>query len=98
MASGKVQAKSGMGVMVSSMLPPDDDLDDAQKTIFDWCIDGDVTKVAHILATDKDCINQKDENVGHKVSKLSFLLYSNCTTIISHLIAAAIILNLKFEP
>ena len=60
-----MKPKSGMGQAVSTMSRPDEDaIEDSKKTVFDWCIDGDVTKVTQFLTNDWGCVNQKDENVS----------------------------------
>ena len=53
--------KSGMGVAVSTM-QAEEELPDVQKTIFDWCKEGDVPKTQSLLRNYD--VNEKDEEVG----------------------------------
>ena len=65
MDTGTVKPKSGMGQSVSIMSRPAEDMvEDSKKTVFDWCIEGNVTQVTQILTNDKACVNQKDDNVS----------------------------------
>ncbi|XP_052787768.1 acyl-CoA-binding domain-containing protein 6-like isoform X2 [Mya arenaria] len=52
---------NGLGVSVSTMQNDEEDLDDELKTVFDWCKEGDVTKVANILKKNQSCVNLKDD-------------------------------------
>ncbi|ESO92875.1 hypothetical protein LOTGIDRAFT_84981, partial [Lottia gigantea] len=47
---------AGLGIAVSRMVCEDDDIDDCDKTVFDWCKDGNVDKV-------KTCLNENTLNV-----------------------------------
>ena len=64
MDSGKVKPKAGMGLAVSTLGNHDDNLSDDLKTIFDWCKEGDVSRVSSHLAKRTDSVNQVDENVS----------------------------------
>ena len=63
MDSGKVKPKAGMGVAVSTMANDEEELDDDEKTIFDWCKDGDGDKMNQLLKSRTVTINEKDEEV-----------------------------------
>ena len=54
----------GLGVAVSTLAHSDDDLSAEEKTVFDWCKDGDVSRVCTALSNGVD-INSKDgESLG----------------------------------
>ena len=55
------------------MASEEEEIEDSQKTIFDWCRDGNIDVVEKML-TDSDVadINALDENVG-LIQKLSFI-------------------------
>lgn len=46
-------------VCTSTMASPDEDIDDGDKTVFDWCKEGDVKRVACLL--DKNNVDAADE-------------------------------------
>jgi hypothetical protein len=61
------KTRSGMGVAVSTMVCPDDDLSDRDKTAFHWCQEGQVDKVKAMISQGQD-VNQLDEQVrGHGI-------------------------------
>ena len=66
MDSGEVKAKAGMGQSVSTMLREDPEVDDAQKTVFDWCVEGCKDKVADCIAQNQTCLSETDENVSDR--------------------------------
>jgi len=64
--SGKVKPKSGMGVAVSTLKGGGEDGEiertDEEKTVFDWCQDGNTQRVVNILTTQQFDVNQRDES------------------------------------
>ncbi|GFO00131.1 acyl-CoA-binding domain-containing protein 6-like [Plakobranchus ocellatus] len=63
-ASGAGEESSsgpGMGVAVSVMANPDADLRAEDKTVFDWCKEGDVDKVREMLVSGAASVNDLDE-------------------------------------
>ncbi|KAK7451825.1 hypothetical protein BaRGS_00039798 [Batillaria attramentaria] len=52
--------KNVMGVSVSTMVCPDEQLTDQQKTIFHWCQEGNMDKVKAMLTSEGHQINEKD--------------------------------------
>merc|ERR1712150_223507 len=61
MASGEVKKSSGMGVAVSTMAEPQENsIADEEKTIFDWCQDGNVKRIETFLENGAD-VNATDE-------------------------------------
>lgn len=67
MDSGKIKKTSGMGVAVSTMRRSDDsdgEKSDSDKTVFDWCIEGDASRVAECLRVAHCDVNAADKNVS----------------------------------
>lgn len=63
MAAGDVTAKTGMGVAVSTLLASDDPtISDEQKSIFDWCKEGNCEVVQRLLHRNDCDVQQLDEN------------------------------------
>ena len=64
--SGVIKKTSGLGVGVSTLASQEEDLTDDQKTIFDWCKEGNMDRVTTLLTRQKSDvdINKTDENVG----------------------------------
>lgn len=64
--SGVVKQSSGLGVGVSTLANQDDDIRDDQKTIFDWCKEGNIDRVTTLLSEKNEAIsiNKTDENVS----------------------------------
>ncbi|KAL4219040.1 acyl-CoA binding domain-containing protein 6 [Mactra antiquata] len=60
-----------LGVAVSTMMNPDDVIDDELKTIFDWCKDGNTKHVSRLL-------NHSDVNVDEKDEEGMVLLHWAC--------------------
>ena len=54
-------SKSGLGACVSTMVNDECDLPDDQKTVFDWCKDGNINRVTSLLKNTD--VNQKDAEV-----------------------------------
>lgn len=55
-----------MGVCVSTHVKPNDEIADDQKTVFDWCQEGNTNQVVKILNSgnvDIDEIDEKDAEV-----------------------------------
>lgn len=51
----------GLGIGVSTMCPPEENaMKDEDKTIFDWCIDGNLAEVERVLTSGKQAVDQKD--------------------------------------
>ncbi|CAH1787461.1 unnamed protein product [Owenia fusiformis] len=50
----------GMGVAVSTMSSPDEHIEDKDKTVFEWCAEGNVEQVAELLEKKNVKINGKD--------------------------------------
>jgi len=50
-------------VAVSCMHNDEDVLADCEKTIFDWCKEGAVTRVRKLLNKNQDAVNEKDDEV-----------------------------------
>lgn len=64
----------GLGMSVSVMANTDRVLTDAEKTVFDWCQEGNVPRVRQLLADSSVDINSLDQEVSHFHSVLfSFL-------------------------
>ncbi|XP_059150944.1 acyl-CoA-binding domain-containing protein 6-like [Physella acuta] len=60
--SGKKKAAtSGMGVTVSVMARTESDMSDGEKTVFDWCKEGNVEKVREILGSNSSIVDGLDE-------------------------------------
>ena len=59
----KSDNKNSMGVTVSTHVKPDDDIEDDQKTIFDWCQEGNTIQVLKILNSGDHDVNGKDSEV-----------------------------------
>ncbi|KAK2187254.1 hypothetical protein NP493_172g03077 [Ridgeia piscesae] len=59
--SGKVKAKAGMGITVSTMARTEEDLADNEKTIFDWCAEENIDRVASFLHDRKVDVNCKNK-------------------------------------
>ena len=58
------QRQQGDGwVAVSTMSRTDTEIDDRNKTAFDWCKDGDVPQLLQYLEETKTNINNQDDNV-----------------------------------
>lgn len=67
MDSGKIKKTSGMGVAVSTMKRSDnseDEKSDSDKTVFDWCIEGNASRLAECLREARCNVNAADENVS----------------------------------
>ncbi|ESP04084.1 hypothetical protein LOTGIDRAFT_84139, partial [Lottia gigantea] len=62
---------AGLGIAVSRMVCEDDDIDDCDKTVFDWCKDGNVDKV-------KTCLNENTLNVDKLDEEGMSLLHWAC--------------------
>jgi len=64
-AAGEVKAKTGMGVVVSTLQNVSDDphLADEQKSAFDWCKEGNAEVIQRLLQKNQCDIHQLDENV-----------------------------------
>ena len=69
--SGEVKAKAGMGITVSTMARTEEDLADNEKTIFDWCAEENIDKVASLLHDRKIDVNCKNKEVSHGTSAQS---------------------------
>jgi len=64
MAKGEVKVPSGLGVAVSTLSASDEPpMSDEQKSAFDWCKEGNVDVVKHLLQTNGHDVHQLDENV-----------------------------------
>jgi len=64
MAVSDVTAKTGMGVAVSTLLASDDPtIPDEQKSVFDWCKEGNSEVVQRLLHRNDCDVQQLDENV-----------------------------------
>jgi len=64
MAKGKVKAKTGMGIAVSTLQAADDTpVSDEHKSAFDWCKEGNVEVVQRLLQRNEYNMQQLDENV-----------------------------------
>ncbi|KAK7095059.1 acyl-CoA-binding domain-containing protein 6-like [Littorina saxatilis] len=55
------RTRSGMGVAVSTMVCPDEQLSDGDKTIFHWCQEGSMDKVKEMLTSGGCSVNRLDE-------------------------------------
>ncbi len=94
MDSGEVKPKSGMGVAVSTMGVHGDDLEDDQKSVFDWCKDGDVARVKKILHGDGVDVHVTDEDVSGGNERTALAsgtpLLNNVAGVILHFIASCV--------
>ena len=55
---------TGMGVGVSTMSADEDEIPDEEKSVFDWCKEGNLDQVKKFLADSKDDeVNKRDEEV-----------------------------------
>ena len=62
-SSGEVKNTSGLGLAVSTPARPEEDvIDDKHKSIFDWCKEGNMSRVRTMLQSAD--INAKDDMVG----------------------------------
>ena len=52
-----------MGVRVSAMSNQDEEISDEQKTLFDWCKEGEREELQKILSNQNGDVNIKDEEV-----------------------------------
>ena len=78
----------GLGVAVSTMCrDPDDEINECEKTVFDWCKEGDVSKLRYVITRDNSVVNIRDDDkltllhwaVDHGFTDIvSFLLESGC--------------------
>ena len=59
-----MKAKAGMGITVSTMARTEDDLADNEKTIFDWCAEENIDRVASFLHDRKVDVNCKNKEVS----------------------------------
>lgn len=78
MDSGKIKKTSGMGVAVSTMRRSDnseDEKSDSDKTVFDWCIEGDASRVIECLRVARCDVNATDENVRAPLCITSVQVY-----------------------
>lgn len=63
MDSGKVKPKSGMGVAVSTLHDSDEAILDVDKSIYDWCKEGNIEQVIQRLnSKDDNDVNALDQN------------------------------------
>ncbi|XP_041368179.1 acyl-CoA-binding domain-containing protein 6-like [Gigantopelta aegis] len=51
----------GLGVAVSTMYNPDDDISDDQKNVFDWCKEGNVEQVKRYLIKKTNSVDSLDD-------------------------------------
>lgn len=69
MHSGEVKSRAGLGLAVSTLhsveLEADCPLSDDQKTLVDWCKDGDLPRVQQLLSSHRSDIDRLDDNVRH---------------------------------
>jgi len=64
MSKGKMNTKTGMGVAVSTLHASDDPpISDDQKSVFDWCKEGNADVVQRLLKSNNCDVQQLDENV-----------------------------------
>ena len=64
--------KNSMGVVVSTHAKPDDVIADEDKSVFDWCQEGNTAEVMKILNRGVVGVNDKDSEVilsRHKLIK-----------------------------
>ena len=59
----KHENKNTMGVCVSTHVKPNDEIADDQKTVFDWCQEGNTNQVMKILNSGNVDIDEKDAEV-----------------------------------
>lgn len=52
-----------MGVTVSVMARTESDMSDGEKTVFDWCKEGNVEKVREILGSNSSIVDGLDDEV-----------------------------------
>ena len=67
--TGKVKASSGLGVSVSKMSSNDETLSDDKKTIFDWCIEGNLDQVTRLLPSQQN-INERNSEVSEATGQV----------------------------
>jgi acyl-CoA-binding protein len=60
--TSSVKKTSAFGVTVSCMAKMDQELDDSDKTIFDWLKEGKIEHVSSMLSVNPSLIDQRDEN------------------------------------
>jgi len=53
----------GLGVVVSTMCrDPDDEINECEKTVFDWCKEGDVNKLRYVMNKDTSVVHLTDQD------------------------------------
>nr|KAG5692432.1 hypothetical protein BaRGS_013021 [Batillaria attramentaria] len=67
--------KNVMGVSVSTMVCPDEQLTDQQKTIFHWCQEGNMDKVKAMLTSEGHQINEKDSQDSDGQTALHYAMH-----------------------
>lgn len=55
-------SKAGLGVGVSTMYNKESEINDSDKTMFDWCKEGNVEKLQGILSSSSASLNDLDES------------------------------------
>ena len=61
-ASPAAGGSAGLGVAVSTMCrDPDDAINECEKTVFDWCQEGDVRKLKYVITKDNSVIHMRDD-------------------------------------